>query len=497
MLNSPGQRYSIVQGVMLTVAMRWCNRLISIVSTLILARLLQPDDFGVVALAFMVLAFIQVFLEFGVGIALVQNAQATEEHFHSAWTLRLMQALAVAAMLGLGAPLGAAYFNDPRLTPVLQVLALNVLIGSFENIGIVSFQKNMQFGLELRYLVINRLATFAFVIFGAWLLRSYWAMIAAGTLGGIFTVTHSYIAHPMRPRWSTRRLRELFSVSQWLLLRNIGMYADANLHKMLVGRRTDTATMGGYALASDVAGMPSSELLQPLNRVLFPAFVQAKGDLVELKRLFLLAQSLQVLVAVPAGVFVALVAADLVPVLLGVRWASAIPFLQVLALAAVVEAIMTSPGYVILTLGRFKQVTAVVWCQVAVFVALALWWIPERNAVLIATARVIAVLVGMGIYLTLVRRVLPGLGMRELAAGTWRPLTAVAATATVVLQAGGQFPAQPLPALALKLAACTVVYTGTVYLLWLLQGRPRGAEVYIAEKLAHFWRSRPDKAALP
>jgi O-antigen/teichoic acid export membrane protein len=497
MLNSPGKRNSIVQGVMLTVAMRWCNRLISVISTLILARLLQPDDFGVVALAFMVLAFIQVFLEFGVGIALVQNARATEEHFHSAWTLRLIQALAVAAMLALGAPLGAAYFNDPRLTAVLQVLALNVLIGSFENIGIVSFQKNMQFGMELRYLVINRLVTFVFVVFGAWLLRSYWAMIVAGTLGGIFTIAHSYVVHPMRPRWSTRRLGELFAVSQWLLLRNIGIYADTNLHKMLVGRRTDTATMGGYALASDVAGMPSSELLQPLNRVLFPAFVQAKADLVELKRLFLLAQSLQVLVAVPAGVFVSLVAGELVPVLLGARWVLCIPFLQVLALASVIEAIMTSPSYVVMTLGRFKQITAVVWCQVAVFVALALWWIPERDATRIAIARVIAVLVGMGIYLVLVRRALPGLRFGELVAGTWRPLAAVATTAAVVLQAEAQFPAHPLPALVLKLAACIVVYTGTVYVLWRLQGRPRGAEVYIAEKLAHFSQRRLTPAAPP
>lgn len=484
-------RNSIAQGAVLTIAMRWTNRLISIVSTLILARLLQPDDFGIVALAFMVLAFVQVFLEFGVSIALVQNDQATEEHFYSGWTLRLMQATAVAAILALAAPWAAEYFNDPRLAPVLRVLALNVVIGSFENIGIVNFQKNMQFGLELRYLVINRVVTFVFVVAGAWWLRSYWAMVIAGTLAGLFTVAHSYVAHPMRPRWSTRKLAELFSVSQWLLLRNIGTYADANLHKLLVGRRTDTATMGGYALASDVAGMPSSEVLQPLNRVLFPAFVQAKNNLEELKRLFLLAQSIQVLLAVPAGVCVALLAGDLVPLLFGQRWSFAVPFLQVLAIAAVIEAIVTSPGYVVMTLGRFKQVMAVVWCQVVVFVALAVWWIPEEDATRVALARLIALLAGAGIYVRLVLQALPGLQLREIAAGIWRPLAAIGVTAAIVLPAAAQMAGLPLPAtLLLKAMACASLYGCTLYLLWRLQGRPRGAEVYLTEKVAWLWRRR-------
>jgi O-antigen/teichoic acid export membrane protein len=496
LLKSLSQRNSIVQGAMLTVAMRWCNRLISIVSTLILARLLEPDDFGIVSLAFMVLAFIQIFLEFGISIQLVQNANATEDHFHSAWTLQLIQTGIVALLIAASATFAADYFRDQRLIPVLWVLAVNVLIGGLQNIGIVQLQKNMQFGLELRFIVINRVATFVFVVAGAWLLRSYWAMIIGGTLGGVFTVVHSYIAHPMRPRWNTSRLREMFSVSQWLLLRNIGMYADQNLHKLLVGRRTDTATMGSYALASDVAGMPSSELLQPINRVLFPAFASAKRDLLELRRLFLLAQSLQVLVAVPAGTAVALMAHEIVALLFGQKWMSAAPFLQVLALAAVIEAVSTSAGYVNLTMGRFKALTALIWAQVLLFVALAFAFASEGGALRVAELRVSALSIGLLLQFVFVLQSLQGLSLGQMVAGVWRPLSTCALLWVPTKELETLVTAGPLPLVLLKGGLWATLYPSTIWLLWRASGRPAGAEQYLIDKLAGAWQSRQRKRSL-
>lgn len=484
------QRNSIVKGAILTVTMRWCNRLISIVSTLILARLLSPADFGIVALAFMVLAFVQVFLEFGISIQLVRNVDATDEHFHSAWTLQILQTSLVALILVVGAEAAAGYFKDERLTPVLWVLGFNVFLGGLQNIGVVQFQRQMQFGLELRFMVINRLATFVFVVLGAWLMTNYWAMIIGGTLGGLFTVVHSYIAHPMRPRWSTSKLREMFAVSQWLLLRNIGHYADQNLHKLLVGRRTDTTTMGSYALAADVAGMPSSELLQPINRVLFPAFASAKNKPQELQRLFLLAQSLQVLVAVPAGVAVALMAPEIITLMFGDKWLSAAPFLQALALAAVVEAVATSAGYVNLTVGRFKALTAVIWAQVLVFVVFAFSMGSGANAQDIAELRVGALGVGLLLQFAFVMRSLPGLRLSLIAAGVWRPLLActLLGWGTLQLQTAA---AQGTVLLALQKGALwATLYPCLVWLMWRASGRPPGAEQYIVEKLVGVWQRR-------
>ena len=132
---------SVFKGALLTLSMRWLSRLIGIASTLVLARLLMPDDFGVVAMASIVVGLSSMLLDLGVNVALIRNTQATSEHYHSAWTLRLLQALGVAALLVAVSPLAADYFRDSRVTPVLVLMAVNVVISGLENIGIVAFRK--------------------------------------------------------------------------------------------------------------------------------------------------------------------------------------------------------------------------------------------------------------------------------------------------------------------------------------------------------------------
>ena len=155
MTSAPG---SLVQGTLLTVAMRWTDRLIGFVSTLILARLLTPADFGIIAMATLVIALADVLLDLGTNIALVRDPDATQEHYDTAWTLRLIQTALSTALIIAAAPLAADYFADARVQPVLQILAFSLLLGGLENIGIVAFHKHMQFGDEFRFLFARRIA---------------------------------------------------------------------------------------------------------------------------------------------------------------------------------------------------------------------------------------------------------------------------------------------------------------------------------------------------
>jgi lipopolysaccharide exporter len=215
--------------------------------------------------------------------------------------------------------------------------------------------------------------------------------VAAAQLLG-FGVLLSYQMHPMRPRFSLEKLKEIFSVSQWMLVNSIASYVNRNLDKILIGRRANATIVGGYTLADEISAMPSTEVLAPLNRVLFPAFVAAKNDLAELKRLYLLAQGVQSLLGISAGVGLALVAHDAVLVLLGAKWLFVVPFVQVLALANVVEAITTSGRYVLLTMGKIRSTALVNWLQVVLFAIGALLVLPEGDALQLASIRVVTVL---------------------------------------------------------------------------------------------------------
>ena len=478
---------SIVQGTAVVVAMRWTDRLIGLISTLILARLLTPADFGIIAMASLAVTLADVLLDLGVNVALIQNSNATQAHYNTAWTLRLLQTSIATFALVLAAPLAAEYFHDARIQPVLQVLAFSLLLAGFENIGIITFQKHMRFGAEFRFLFLRRMAGFVTTIIAAWLLRSYWALVIGTLVGRTAGVGLSYWLHPMRPRLSFEKFREIFSISQWMLLRSIGNYLHQNLHKILVGRWTQATTMGAYSLADDISGMPSGELLAPLNRVLFPAFAAAKEDPLELKRIFLLAQGVQTLVAIPAAAGLALVAHEVVLFLLGEKWMIAVPFIQILALVNIVQALTTSVGYVLIVLGKIGISVIGIWIRVVVFCALALTVIPGNDALEIAWLRLFVVAAGVWLSFWLLVRTLPGLRFRDVIRSSIRPLIGAAAMAMALLNLDSHFDLPLGMLLALKISLGVTTYVAAVLSLWWVAGRPWGAEAYLLEKGRAAW----------
>ena len=478
---------SIAQGTAVVVAMRWTDRLIGLISTLILARLLTPADFGIIAMASLAVTLADVLLDFGVNVALIQNSNATQAHYNTAWTLRILQTSIATFALVLAAPLAAEYFHDARVQPVLQVLAFSLLLAGFENIGIVTFQKHMRFGAEFRYLFLRRMAGFVTTIIAAWLLRSYWALVIGTLTGRTVGLGLSYLLHPMRPKLSLEKFREIFSISQWMLVRSIGNYLHQSLHRILVGRWTHAATMGAYALADEISAMPSGELLAPLNRVLFPAFAEAKGDLMQLKRIFLLAQGVQTLIAIPAAAGLALVAKDIVLLLLGEKWLMAVPFIQVLALVNIAQSLTTSSGYVLIVLGKIRSSVISVWTQVMVFGVLALTAISGSEALEIAWLRLIVVAAGIWLAFWLLVRALPVLRYRDVIRSSIRPFIGAAVMAVVLLNLVSHFNLPLAVLLVLKIGLGAAIYVAVVLSLWWLAGRPSGAEAYLLEKGFAAW----------
>ena len=118
----------------------------------------------------------------------------------------------------IAAPLAATYFNDPRVTLVVRALAVSLMLSGIENIAVVTFQKEMQFGKEFQFLFCKRIVGFIVTIGAAWVIRSYWALVIGALAGRTFGVALSFAIHPMRPRLSLKKFREIFSVSQWMLV---------------------------------------------------------------------------------------------------------------------------------------------------------------------------------------------------------------------------------------------------------------------------------------
>lgn len=483
-LSKQKHSVSVVKGAVLVIAMRWTDRLIGIASTLILARLLVPDDFGIVAMASLVVALIDTLLDLGVGSALVQNRSADRDDFNTAWTLGLLQATFAAGLIAfIGAPLAADYFNDPRVVDVLRVMALSVLIGGLQNIGIVMFQKDMEFGRDFRFLFLRRIIGFAVTIALALWLQSYWAMVFGALAGRLGGVVLSYLLHDFRPRLSLARISELWSFSQWILVRSLGSYGATQTDKIIVGRREGASTLGAYTLADEIAAMPTGELLAPLGRVLFPAFVRVADQPEELRRIFCLAFGVQVLVALPAGVGLALVAPIAVPLLLGSQWTMAIPFVQILSLMSIGIALAHGGGYLLLTLGKVRLLAVVTWLQFALLLWLVLLAFPASHAAGIAGIRLAVSVTGMLILLALVMRVMPTIRLLDLISSAWRPVTATGLMAMSLWYIDMPPTLSPPWLLLAQIALGASSYGFTLLALWRLSGCQEGAESFLLDKL--------------
>jgi O-antigen/teichoic acid export membrane protein len=484
-----GRRTSVLRSAALTVGMRWTDRLLGLISTLVLARLLVPADIGVVAMCSLVIGLIDVLLDLGVGTALIRNPQASAGHYHTAWSLRLAQMLAGAAIVVATAPLAARYFGDPRLIPVLYAMSLGLVLAGLENIGVIDFQKEMRFGADFKFTFMKRVAGFIVTLVLASLWRSYWALVVGSLVGRFVGVVLSYVMHPLRPRLEMSRFKDIFAISQWMLVRNTGAYINASLHRILVGGRDTASVMGGYSIANEIAAMPATELLAPLNRVLFPTFVHASADHLELKRVFLLAQGVQTLVAFPASVGLAMVANEAVPVLLGQKWAFAIPFVQLLAVGSMFQAITTSGGYVLITLAKMRESAMVIWVQAAVFAAIAFLAIPDGHALELAWARIISGVGAVGLMLWLLLRVMPQVRMADVARTLARPFVATGVMIAALWLTERLVALAPAPMLAVKIVIGVVVYPATIVALWRLAGMPDGAEAYLARSARGAWEA--------
>lgn len=183
---------SILTGAIWVVAARWGIRGIGLISTLILVRLLTPADFGVVAMAMIVVGMVEVFGETGLVLYVIRHPDPKDDHFNTVWTLRLIVGLVLAAVLFLGAEQGAIFFNEPAIEPAIQLLALRPLMLGLENPGILWFRKNMEFNRDFEFLVLNKIVAFVVTIALAYWLRNYWALVFGILTGGLAALLQSY-----------------------------------------------------------------------------------------------------------------------------------------------------------------------------------------------------------------------------------------------------------------------------------------------------------------
>ncbi len=476
----PSLRSAMIKGSLWMVAMRWSVRGIGLVSTLMLVRLLQPEDFGLMAMAMIVVGMMDVMSSFGVDLALIRMQNARREHFDTAWTIGVIQGVAIALVLVAIAPFAADYFREPRVVAVLQVLAVGTVIGGFSNIGVVLFRKNLEFDREFRFMVARKVISFVVTLACALVWRNYWALAAGFVTGQLGGVILSYLVHSMRPRWSLAAVRELWLFSQWMLVINIGNYLYDRIDEIIVGRIGSSHQLGLYSVSSEISSLPTTELIFPLSRALLPGFAQLVTEPERLIAAYLSTVGFVALLAIPAGVGVAAIASDLVTVMLGPKWMAAKSLIELLAFYGAIRAIYGGAGSLLVVLNRLRFLAALTWFQVAVLVVGAYYGGTLRGVPGVAEAKVAAAVV-YGVMLFGAICWATSIRWRDIGNALWRPVVASATMGYVISVSHHAIFTAPLPSALVDISVGVMTYTISVLVFWQLAGRPHGPEQFILE----------------
>lgn len=468
-------------GAVWLMSLKMLERGLGVISTVVLARLLTPDDFGVVAIAMSILALLDIFGAFGFDTAIIQNPNADDSHYHSAWTWNLCFAAAVSVLFVVLAPLAARYFNEPRLIYVMYAVAGNYLIAAFENIGMVKYRKELNFRFEFMTLLSKKLVSVLATILMAWYFRNYIALLGGVFISRVFGVFLSYLLHPFRPKLSLQRAAELFGFSKWLLFNNILLFVNQRGSDFFLAKLLGAPVLGTYSVVNDFASMPTVEAAAAVSRASMPGYAKLKHDSAALSVAYLKNLSMLVTVVAPAAFGISATAMLVVPVVLGSQWTHAVPLLQVLPFASLLYAILNSCAVIHLSLGRPRITTLVTSIQ-ALALMLMVYPATTRFGVMgLAWGMIGVVGVTMLMNFGFVTR---SLSMRwtDLLRAVYRPMLASALMFIVLLQlqnlAG--FAAVAVVGVAAQLMLAiglgAGIYVLALMLFWKLAGCPEGME---------------------
>jgi O-antigen/teichoic acid export membrane protein len=350
----PDLRTRVVRGGIWVFALRIADRLFRLARTIVLARLLAPEHFGLFGIALLAMSAVETFSQTGFSAALIQKKEETKSYLDTAWTVHAIRGILLALIVFAIAPYVARFFDAPAAKPILQVIAFSVLLGGFTNIGVIYFQKELEFHKTFIYQLSGTLADIGVAISAAFLLRNVWALVFGLLAGNLVRTVVSYFIHPYRPHpcFNQQQFKELFGFGKWLLGSSILVFLITQGDNIFVGKLLGVAALGFYQLAYRLSNIPATEITHVISRVTFPAYSKLQGNLPRLREAYLKVLQLTAFLSFPIAGLIFVLAPDFTRIFLGQKWMPMVPGMQGLVLAGLMRSIMATTGPIFLSVGR-------------------------------------------------------------------------------------------------------------------------------------------------
>ncbi len=344
-------------GVAWTGASRVVTNTLSLGVTVILARLLNPEDYGLMAMALVFTGLAQQAREMGVGQALIQRKESTRENQQTAFTMAFGASASLYILLFLLAGPIAWFYENPDVVMVLRVVALTFPISAFVVVPKAMLRRTLMVRYESMIAVVAMLLDASTTILLAWAGYGVWALVAGKLVSVLSQAIGLAFAFPWSPRIRFRGGdgRSIFRFGGSRTLSGLLWYAYSNADFLIIGRFLGSTALGAYTMAWNLAKMPWDRLWMVINPLVLPLFSRASEHPGELGRIFIRMSRYSALLIMPAVAGLGIVADDIVPLVLGNKWVEVIGPLRWLCAYGVARGVLVLLPSVLVATGKIRQ----------------------------------------------------------------------------------------------------------------------------------------------
>jgi O-antigen/teichoic acid export membrane protein len=339
------------------------ERLLLLGRFVVLANVLKPSEFGLLGLSLLTVTVFKRLSELGIDAALVHKAEANvDAYLDTALVMRAVRGMAILCVGFLVAPHAAAFFDAPRATPVIRLLAVGPLLLGLQNPGIVYLQKDLEFHKQAVYRMAGAGADTAVALATALVVApmvlgrepTVWALAYGVVAGNVTRFVVSYAVHDYRPSlgFDMSLARDLVSYGKWMTGSVALVFLINEGDDIVVGWALGTAALGFYQMAYRLSNAPATEITHVIGEVVFPTYAKLQDDVAALREGYFRTVQLTTFVAFPVAVGIAVVAPMFVRVVFGSAWTPAIDAMRLLAVFGLLRSLGATTGPLFQAVGR-------------------------------------------------------------------------------------------------------------------------------------------------
>lgn len=326
-----------LKGVFWSSMEQFGNQIIGFVISVVLARLLLPEEFGLIAMLAVFMGISRTLIDSGLGSSLIRTENPTDVDYSTVFYFNLMGSLIIYAIIALAAPLIAKFYNQPQLTQIVRIYCIVIIISAFATIQQTRLTKLLDFKTQMLVstpsLIISGIVGIVMALkgFGVWSL--VWSKIAQSAAS---TLQLWYWAK-WHPLWvfSNEKFKQHFNFGFKLTLSGLLNNIFVNLYPIIIGKFFAPAQVGFYTKANSLKMLPVSTISGVLNKVTYPMFSEIQNDDRRLKSVYKRIMQMVIFLVAPTLIFLAVLGEPIFRFLYTEKWLPAVPYFQILCVAGI------------------------------------------------------------------------------------------------------------------------------------------------------------------